>query len=188
MLLLYSLGSKIRNSDRQHAMSGDNARVENVDGAIVERHKPAPISHSGVVSSNVRKSRSIVTEAAETDGPRLTSWSTAPAHLIEGFVLYGASVHPNAVFPIETFRVDRNMSQLGHVSPSYGSEAIGAYARWSWKECWNLIATPWAHWRREREIKKAVVAMEGFDDLTLRRMGICHRSQIEHTVRYCRDC
>jgi hypothetical protein len=192
MLLIYSLVSKIRKSNCKsnwkHALSGDDARVENVGGAFVERHKPAPISCSGVASSNVRERRSIVTGPAEKDGPPLGSWSALPGYLMESFVLYGASVHPGAVFPIETFRVDHSISQFGRVSPSYASEAAGAYARWLLKACWNLIATPWARWRREREIEKAVVALEGFDDLTLRRMGICHRSHIEQTVRYCREC
>lgn len=173
MLLIYSLVSKIRKSNCKsnwkHALSGDGARVENVDGAFVERHKPALMP-------------------AEKDGPPLGSWSALPGYLMESFVLYGASVHPGAVFPIETFRVDHSISQFGRVSPSYASEAAGAYARWLLKQCWNLISTPWARWRREREIKKAVVALEGFDDLTLRRMGICHRSHIEQTVRYCREC
>jgi hypothetical protein len=188
MLLIYSLVSKIRKSSWKHAMNGNDARVENVDGAFVEHHKPTLISRPEVASSNVLEHRSIVAEPAEKDGPPLGSWSTLPGYLMESFVLYGASAFPGAVFPIETFRVDRNISQLGGVSLSYGSKTIVAYARWSWKECWNLIATAWAHWRREREIKKAVVALEGFDDLTLRQMGICHRSQIEPTIRYCRDC
>ena len=44
MLLIYSLVSKIRKSNWKHAMGGDDARVENVDGAFVELHKPALIS------------------------------------------------------------------------------------------------------------------------------------------------
>jgi uncharacterized protein YjiS (DUF1127 family) len=42
--------------------------------------------------------------------------------------------------------------------------------------------------RREREIKKAVAALEKLDDRTLRDIGIPQRSQIEQVVRYCRDC
>ena len=189
MLLIYSLVTKIRNGNRQHTMIGDDARVENVDSTFVEHQKPALISRPSVASSNVWERHSIVTESAERNGPPPTSWSAVPGYFIECFALCGASVPPNAVFPTEAFRVDRNMPpQLGRVSPSFVSEAVDAYARWLCKACWNLIATPWAHWRRERLIKKAVVALEGFDDLTLRQMGICHRSQIEQTVRYCRDC
>jgi uncharacterized protein YjiS (DUF1127 family) len=52
---------------------------------------------------------------------------------------------------------------------------------------WRAIASPWAKWRREREIKKAVTALAEFDDRTLRDMGIPHRSRIEQIVRYGRD-
>ncbi len=45
-----------------------------------------------------------------------------------------------------------------------------------------------AHWRREREIRKAVAALMEFDDRTLRDLGISGRSDIERVVRYCRDC
>jgi hypothetical protein len=63
MLLIYSLVSKIRNGNRQHTMSGDDARVENVDGAFVEHQRPALIFRSGVASSNVRERRSIVCDS-----------------------------------------------------------------------------------------------------------------------------
>jgi hypothetical protein len=42
--------------------------------------------------------------------------------------------------------------------------------------------------KREREIGKAVAALERLDDRTLLGLGICHRSHIELTVRYCHDC
>lgn len=50
------------------------------------------------------------------------------------------------------------------------------------------VASRWAHWRRERAIKRAVSGLAKFDDQTLRDIGIPHRSQIEQVVRYCRDC
>ena len=53
---------------------------------------------------------------------------------------------------------------------------------------WSAIASRWARWDREREIKKAVAALAEFDDRTLRDMGIPDRSQIERVVRYCREC
>jgi uncharacterized protein YjiS (DUF1127 family) len=52
---------------------------------------------------------------------------------------------------------------------------------------WRAIASRWAKWRREREVKKAVAALAQYDDRTLRDMGILHRSQIEQTVREGRD-
>jgi uncharacterized protein YjiS (DUF1127 family) len=43
-------------------------------------------------------------------------------------------------------------------------------------------------WRNEREIRRAVRALAKFDDQVLRKMGIADRSQIELTVRFCREC
>lgn len=53
---------------------------------------------------------------------------------------------------------------------------------------WIVFVSRWAHWHREREIKKAVARLAEFDDEALRNMGIPHRSQIESVVRYCHDC
>jgi uncharacterized protein YjiS (DUF1127 family) len=52
----------------------------------------------------------------------------------------------------------------------------------------SAIASRWARWHRERQIKKAVAALMKLDARTLRDIGIPHRSQIEQVVRYCRDC
>ena len=52
---------------------------------------------------------------------------------------------------------------------------------------WRAIASRWAKWRREREVKEAVAALAQYDDRTLRDMGIPHRSQIEQIVRDGRD-
>ena len=61
--------------------------------------------------------------------------------------------------------------------------------RWNWHtSSWEAVVTLWSHWRREREIEQAVAALAEFDDRTLRDIGIPHRSQIERTVRYGRDC
>lgn len=53
---------------------------------------------------------------------------------------------------------------------------------------WSAIASRWAKWHREREIKKTVAALVEFDDRTLRDIGIPCRSEIEQVVRYGRDC
>jgi uncharacterized protein YjiS (DUF1127 family) len=50
------------------------------------------------------------------------------------------------------------------------------------------ISSPWMYWRNEREIKRAVRALTEFEDQTLRDMGIRDRSQVEFTVRFCREC
>ena len=46
----------------------------------------------------------------------------------------------------------------------------------------------WTRWKSEREVKRVVRALAGFDDETLREMGIRDRSQVEFTVRFCREC
>jgi hypothetical protein len=51
----------------------------------------------------------------------------------------------------------------------------------------GAVASRWAKWRHEREIRKAVVALAGYDDRTLRDMGILDRAHIEQRVRAGRD-
>lgn len=53
---------------------------------------------------------------------------------------------------------------------------------------WSVIAGRWSRWRREREIRKAVAALEEFNDRELRDVGILCRSGIDQVVRYGRDC
>jgi uncharacterized protein YjiS (DUF1127 family) len=50
------------------------------------------------------------------------------------------------------------------------------------------MSSLWMYWRNEREIKRAVRALAEFEDQTLRDMGIRDRSQVEFTVRFCREC
>jgi uncharacterized protein YjiS (DUF1127 family) len=239
MLSSYSLVSNTRGSNRHYKLSGDDAAIKNVDRAFVDHHQRAPIARPDLTNSSVRERRSIVTEPAEMDRAPLTLWSALLGYVMEGFVLYGASVHPNACFPIERFMerfpVDHYISQSGGLSPLIGCGAVVPYSadplervaqsehgknrntsgetkcssaeagvfepnsftshgvgrwntRWSWHLYWSLIAGFRTDWRREREIKRAVYALDSFDDRTLRDMGIRHRSQIEQTVRYCRDC
>ncbi|HMF69429.1 MAG TPA: DUF1127 domain-containing protein [Phyllobacterium sp.] len=103
-------------------MSGHDVPIEYIDGgAVPANHKLAPVSRADLTNSSARKIPPIVTEAVkETDRPRLLSWSTTYANLMESFVLYGASVHPNAIFPIELFRVDPSLSQSADISPPRG--------------------------------------------------------------------
>jgi uncharacterized protein YjiS (DUF1127 family) len=68
-------------------------------------------------------------------------------------------------------RLERSWNRLGSLGATLGT----------------LMDLP-AHWRREREIRKAVAALMEFDDRTLRDLGISGRSDIERVVRYCRDC
>jgi uncharacterized protein YjiS (DUF1127 family) len=128
--------------------------------------------------------------------------------LMEGFALYGAALHPTAAMPVHAILAatrdrepppdvseppepvqdsagDGNVVKLDHVRP------LGAQPErhWNWLRAAGETLAAWpAQLRREREIRRAVVALEELDDRTLRDLGICCRSDIERTVRYCRDC
>jgi uncharacterized protein YjiS (DUF1127 family) len=140
-------------------------------------------------------------------------WSAALPFLMEGFALYGASLHPNAAFPVEAMRRTASVRSPrpaggqplteafeedgAHASkscraaePGCGSRTdLHARGRWSW---WAALGETAAvllmHWRREREINRAVAALSSYDDRTLRDLGIGGRADIERVVRYCRDC
>ena len=140
-------------------------------------------------------------------------WWSVLASFAEGFGAYGVALYPTADFPLEAILVTRrdslrdhggreptaagrkhqsgllsengNVIQLGH--------GPGLDARPRQHRNWLAFihdtgASLWAHWRREREIKRAVAALGQFDDRTLRDMGIPSRSEIEQVVRYCHDC
>jgi len=162
-----------------------------------------------------------------------TIWQSVLWFFLEGFALYGASLHwvaTTAVTAIASEVDARERQKLARserqksislVSPAARAEttileredaidrtAFGTrmpstrdsfasparevdryrFIHPSWLAMiWRAIVSPWAKWRREREIKKAVTALVEFDDRTLRDMGIPHRSQIEQIVRYGRD-
>jgi uncharacterized protein YjiS (DUF1127 family) len=74
-------------------------------------------------------------------------------------------------------------------SEDAGVSSIDGSNRRNWlTRPWAVIASRWAHWGRERKIKRAVAALMEFDDRTLRDIGIPSRSGIEQAVRYGRDC
>jgi uncharacterized protein YjiS (DUF1127 family) len=50
------------------------------------------------------------------------------------------------------------------------------------------IAALWNHCRDERDIRRAIRALARLDDRSLRNIGIRDRSEIEFTVRFCRQC
>ena len=137
-------------------------------------------------------------------------WWSVLASFTEGFGAYGAALYPSADFPVRAILVARKDS-LQHPrsrKPAAsrrepkgdllsadirfgGGSARGARPPWHRNllaSIYDTAAALWAHWHREREIKRAVVALAQFDDRTLRDMGIASRSEIEHVVRYCHDC
>lgn len=138
-------------------------------------------------------------------------WWSVLASFTEGFGAYGAALYPCADFPVQAILV-ASRDSLQHPRsrepaasrPEPGGDLLSADirlggggsargARLPWHR--NLLASIYgtaaalrARWRREREIKRAVVALAQFDERTLRDMGIASRSEIEQVVRYCHDC
>jgi uncharacterized protein YjiS (DUF1127 family) len=138
----------------------------------------------------------------EPDGRKTAFWSSVLDYVIESFALYAASFHPVALFPVERRLDPRDMPHSGQVfgpgrrglltlvsttaspetsrrrpEPSTSPSPPAGYAI-------GLVGAT----QRELEIEKAVAALAKLDDRTLRDLGIPHRSLVERTVRYCRDC
>jgi len=130
---------------------------------------------------------------AAADRPKPALWWSAFAFFMEGFALYGASLHRTAAFPVEailtTARAPRprpvsrvpaaKKHEHGTCASSRNSNVIqfhrapAPHARRSrrWHCLTSLgetIPTLQTHWRREQEIKRAVAALAEFDDRTLR--------------------
>ena len=150
--------------------------------------------------ADVKSSPAITPTITRADRQNTGTWPSIFTFLTEGFALYGASYgasvsgiatspteasarHPERISPFER--------RISIVSPSASAEVTAPERKtcrnWLAKP-WRAIASRWAHWRRQREIKNAVAALTKLDDGTLRDIGIPHRSQIEQVVRYCRDC
>jgi len=127
--------------------------------------------------------------------------------LMEGFALYGAALHPTAAMPVHAILAARKDLDLepdaaepvqSSAAASHGNvvklDRVGSSGaqperRWHWlRAAGESLAALFAWLRREREIRQAVVALQELDDRTLRDLGIRCRSEIEWTVRYCRDC
>jgi uncharacterized protein YjiS (DUF1127 family) len=153
----------------------------------------------------------ISTIARESYAPPSLLWSVL-ASFAEGFGAYGVALYPTGDIPVQAILLARRES-LQHPGSreltATGRERehetdllpedirLGSGSTLDARSPWhrNLLASIydtaaalWAHWRREREIKRAVVALAQFDDRTLRDMGIISRSEIERVVRYCHDC
>ena len=130
------------------------------------------------------------------------------AAFAEGFGAYSVALYPTGDIPVQAILVARRDSLQHAGSPELtaaghetdllsenirlgGGSTLDAQPprhRNLLALIYDTAAAFWAHWRREREIKRAVVALAQFDDRTLRDMGIASRSEIEHVVRYCHDC
>jgi uncharacterized protein YjiS (DUF1127 family) len=127
---------------------------------------------------------------ASADRPSL------PWFLLEGFAMYGAwldvmtpvassSDDLNAPPPRELSRRPKRGSTALVLLPAPGAERSG---RPNWAiRVWRFVASGWANWRREQEIRQAAAALAEFDDRSLWDIGISGRSGIEYAVRHGRD-
>ena len=152
--------------------------------------------------ADVKSPPAITAAMRRADSQNTGPWPSIFTFLTEGFALYGASygallneiatspAEANARLPEKSSPCERR-KLISIVSPS-ASPGVTAPERETCRnwlaQPWRAIASRWGHWRRQREIKKAVAALTKLDDKTLRDIGIPHRSQIEQVVRYCRDC
>ncbi|EJN10590.1 Protein of unknown function (DUF1127) [Bradyrhizobium sp. YR681] len=149
----------------------------------------------------------------EMDSATSGWWWTAMAFLMEGFALYGASLHPSATFSIDEASA-RADAHRAHVAASRqpamiyerrASQALSdsnvivpGLAAWAEQPPrrnadWiaglgETVVAFWTRWRNEREVRRAVKALAEYDDRTLLDIGIRGRADIERMVRYCRDC
>ena len=140
-------------------------------------------------------------------------WSAVLLFFMEGFALYGAALYPITAFSVEiapTTALARSPrpivrgprvvthEQSGSQPSKHGNVVElqrAAWAdprprrRWSWwAALGETVAVLLTHWRRERAIKRAVAALNEYDERTLRDLGIHGRADIERVVRHCRDC
>lgn len=149
------------------------------------------------------RSRHAPTSTAAIAGEmRASLWRSVLASFVEGFGAYGMAFCPTGYVPHRAVaaagepsprnerRYTRSDADEAVVPTSGGSSDAG---RLSWPRRTLAIVTGAvagcaAHWRRERDIKRAVEALAQLDDRLLRDMGIPSRTEIEQVVRFCHDC
>jgi hypothetical protein len=98
-------------------------------------------------------------------------WSSVVDFFVEGLAACGTPPYPVIFFMEQPVLLDLERD-----------------ARWIMPAGHAAVAADGGSVRREREIRKAVAALERLDDGTLLGLGIRHRSHIEQTVRFCHDC
>jgi len=210
---------------RRYNVPGHMLRVEPRDrrGILPEKLTQTP-EPSEADANSLPATRPAMAQADPT-------WPSVLWFFLEGFALYGASLHGLATTAVTAITsevgtqrpqelswrerrksislvsssaraemtvleredaVDRGTFGSGIPSTRDGcgspAQEVNRSDRSGWlSRIWRAIASRWAKWRREREIKEAVAALAEFDDRTLRDMGILDRSQIEQAARYGRN-
>ena len=174
------------------------------DDSGIARQTPA--ARSGLPES----SPAAISTIARTGYARTSLCLSVLAAFAEGFGAYSLALYPTADIPLQASLVarkellrhpgSRELAATGHAHEADmlsenirlgNGSTLDAPSPWYRNlpaSIYDAAAAFRAHWRREREIKKAVAALAQFDDRSLRDMGIAGRSEIEHVVRYCHDC
>jgi uncharacterized protein YjiS (DUF1127 family) len=121
-----SRAAKTWPGNRHDTLSGRDVPIEDIDGVSAAHRRPALVP---LPDSSARRIPSVGPESAkEADRPPLSFWSVVFENLMESFVLYGSSLHPNA-FPVELPRMDHNIPQpADEMPPPRGPRAVVPYS------------------------------------------------------------
>jgi hypothetical protein len=99
-----------RGGRQHHAPSVNDVRFGGIDTNISVDQKlvpaPRPTLENATAREFIPPAMSTVTG---TDGANLASGSSVFTYLMEDFALYGASLHPNAYFPVERYQAEENI-------------------------------------------------------------------------------
>src|SRR6202171_6016881 len=151
--------------------------------------------------ADVKSPPVIMPQMTRADRQKTAPWSPLFTSFIEVFALYGASygcygalLNAIATSSVESCPTEASTPQPEESSPcerrkfislvspaaSPGTTAPERETCHDWlAKPWRAIASRWAHWRRQREIKRAVAALAELDDRTLRLIGTPHRAQMQ---------
>lgn len=149
-----------------------------------------------------RSGRAPASTAAIAGEMRASLWRSVLAAFVEGFGAYGMAFGATAYVPyqaappsresaLQGYRIRRLPSADEAVLQATGGSGDGGRLPWHRRALAfmsDAIRGCAAHWRRERDIRRAVAALAQLDDRMLRDMGIPSRTEIEHVVRFCHDC
>jgi uncharacterized protein YjiS (DUF1127 family) len=113
----------------------------------------------------------VIVSITEADRGKPAFWWSVIDFFVDGLASCGTSMHPVMFFMDQPALFDIGRKADRAMPAGYAEAAADAGSV-----------------KREREIRRAVEALERLDDRTLLGLGIRHRSHIEQTVRYCHDC
>jgi hypothetical protein len=142
---------------------------------------------------------------ADVDRPAATARMTVWDAILEGFAAYGASFHmttyPECYTHIPSTSPHRQTGDVVHRLMPARSEAVVAgpgIRRWlvifalghqrQRVASGKAVGALWAQWRRERDIRHSIMALETFGGRPARDIGLHHWSDIEETVRSYPGC